>query len=101
VNFRRKASGNSSFPAGKCQEFVAGIRQPYPAAGFDGFRMEPVKSGHWIRPQFDDFGYRILQENTGNCWNIEAVFRTKMVRIFSGGFLCFPAGTVSKSSEKP
>jgi len=29
----------------------------------------------------------ILQEDTGNLWNIEAVFRPEIVRIFSGGFL--------------
>jgi hypothetical protein len=31
--------------------------------------------------------HRILQENTGNRWNMEAVFRPKIIRIFSGGFL--------------
>jgi hypothetical protein len=44
--------------------------------------------------------HRILQENTGNRWNMEAVLRPEIVRIFSGGFLCFPAGTSRKSSEK-
>jgi hypothetical protein len=29
----------------------------------------------------------ILQENTGNRWNMEAVFRPEIVRIFSDGFL--------------
>jgi len=29
----------------------------------------------------------ILQENTGNRWNMEAVFWPEIVRIFSGGFL--------------
>jgi hypothetical protein len=50
--------------------------------------------------QVDDSGHRILQENTGNRWNMEAVFRPGIVWIFSGGFLCFPAGTGQKSSEK-
>jgi hypothetical protein len=48
----------------------------------------------------------ILQENTGNRWNMEAVFRPEIVRIFSGGFLYFPAGTgrntaSTKSPELP
>jgi hypothetical protein len=29
----------------------------------------------------------ILQENTGNRWDIEAIFRPEIVRIFSGVFL--------------
>jgi hypothetical protein len=44
--------------------------------------------------------HRILQENTGNRWKMAAVFRSEIVRIFSGEFLCFPAGTGRKSSEK-
>ncbi len=47
---------------------------------------------------------RIVQERcgkvAGNRWNMEAVFRPEIVRIFSGGFLCFQAGTDRKSSEK-
>jgi hypothetical protein len=50
--------------------------------------------------------HRILQENTGNRWNMEAVFRPEIVRIFSGGFLsnsCAfrqePAGNHQKKSE--
>jgi hypothetical protein len=31
--------------------------------------------------------HRILKENTGNRWNMEVVFRPKMIQIFSGGFL--------------
>jgi hypothetical protein len=31
--------------------------------------------------------HRILEENTGNRWNMEAVFRPGIVRIFSGRFL--------------
>jgi hypothetical protein len=49
---------------------------------------------------------RILQENTGNRWNMEAVFRPEIVRIFSGGFLSTscafrqePAGNHRKKSE--
>jgi hypothetical protein len=34
------------------------------------------------RSQVDDSGHRILQENTGNRWNLEAVFRPEMVQIF-------------------
>jgi len=30
--------------------------------------------------------HRILQENTGNRWNMEAVFRPEIVQIFSGSF---------------
>ena len=46
-------------------------------------------SGHWI-PQ-DPVGnmrksHRILQENTRNRWNMEAVFRPEIDRTFSGGF---------------
>jgi hypothetical protein len=37
--------------------------------------------------QFDDSGHRILQENTANRWNMEAVFPPENDRIFSGGFL--------------
>ncbi len=37
--------------------------------------------------QDKDSGHRILQENTGNRWNIEAVFWLEIFRIFSGGFL--------------
>jgi hypothetical protein len=32
----------------------------------------------------------ILQENTENRWNMEAVFRPEIVRIFSGGFMPEP-----------
>jgi hypothetical protein len=39
--------------------------------------------------------HRILHENTRNCWNVEAVFRS-----IPANFLCFPAGTGRKSSEK-
>jgi hypothetical protein len=31
--------------------------------------------------------HRIPQESTGTHWNVEAVFRPEIVRIFSGGFL--------------
>jgi len=31
--------------------------------------------------------HRFLQENTGNRWNMKAVFRPEIVEIFSGGFL--------------
>jgi hypothetical protein len=31
--------------------------------------------------------HRILQESTRNRWNMEAVFRPEIFRIFSGGFL--------------
>jgi hypothetical protein len=48
----------------------------------------------------------ILQENTGNRWNVEAVLRPEIVRIFSGGFLSTsdafwqePAGNHRKKSE--
>jgi hypothetical protein len=48
----------------------------------------------------------ILQENTRNRWNMEAVFRPEIVRIFFGGFLsnsCAfrqePAGNHQKKSE--
>ncbi len=37
VNFWRKPSGNSPFPAGKCREIDAGIRWLYRAAVFDRF----------------------------------------------------------------
>jgi len=68
--------------------------------------------------QVDDFGdqiprdsagkilesHRILKENIGNRWNMEAVFRPETVRIFfrwiPANFLCFPAGTGRKKSEK-
>ena len=52
----------------------------------------------------DDSGHWILQENTGNRRNTEAVFRPEIDRIFFGGFLptslCFPTGTGRKSSQK-
>jgi hypothetical protein len=48
----------------------------------------------------------ILQENTGNRWNMKAVFRLEIVRIFSGEFLSTscafrkePAGNHWKKSE--
>jgi hypothetical protein len=51
--------------------------------------------------------HRILQENTGNRWNVEAVFRPEIVQIFSGGFLSTsctfrqePPGNHRKKSEK-
>jgi hypothetical protein len=37
--------------------------------------------------QDEDFGHRILQENSGNHWNMEAVFRW-----IPFNFLCFPTG---------
>jgi hypothetical protein len=50
--------------------------------------------------------HRILQENTRNRWNMEAVFRPEIVRIFSGEFpsnsCAFrqePAGNHQKKSE--
>jgi hypothetical protein len=46
---------------------------------------------------------RILQENTGNRWNVEVVFRPEtedFFRSIPANFLCFPAGTGQKSSEK-
>jgi hypothetical protein len=40
--------------------------------------------------------HRILQESTGNRWNMEAVFRPESFRFFfrwiPARFLCFPAG---------
>jgi hypothetical protein len=71
--------------------------------------------------QVDDSGHRIprdaegkkreshwiLQENTGNRWNMEAVFRPEIVRIFSGGFLSIscafwqePAGNHQKKMRQ-
>jgi hypothetical protein len=48
--------------------------------------------------------HRILQESTGNRWNMEAVFRPENFRFFfrwiPTNFLCFPEGTSRKSSEK-
>jgi hypothetical protein len=48
--------------------------------------------------------HRIQQKNTGNHWNIEAVFRPKVVRFFfrriPANFLCFPAGIGRKALEK-
>ncbi len=51
--------------------------------------------------------HRILQENAGNRWNMEAVFRPEIVRIFSGrllpiscAFLQELAGNDRKKSEK-
>jgi hypothetical protein len=44
--------------------------------------------------------HRILQENTGNCWNMEAVFRPEIFWIFPDNFLCFSEGTRWKSLEK-
>jgi hypothetical protein len=50
--------------------------------------------------------HRILQENTGYRWNMEAVLRPEIARIFSGGFLSTscafrqkPAGNHRKKSE--
>ncbi len=50
--------------------------------------------------------HRILQENTGNHWNVEAVFRPKTDQIFTSGFLPTsrtfqqePAGNHGKRSE--
>jgi hypothetical protein len=37
--------------------------------------------------QFEDSGHPIMQENTGNRWNMEAVFRPEIVQIFLGGSL--------------
>jgi hypothetical protein len=34
--------------------------------------------------------HRILQENTGNRWNMEAVFRPEIVRIFPVDFFQLP-----------
>ncbi len=52
--------------------------------------------------QIDDSGHRILQENTENCWNMEAVIRAEIVRTFrwSDNFLYLSAGTDRKSPEK-
>ncbi len=68
-------------------------------------------------PQVDDSGYqiprnpagkmweshRILQEKTGNRWNMEAVFRPELVRFFSGGFLstscAFRQETIGKNPK--
>jgi hypothetical protein len=36
--------------------------------------------------------HRILQENTGNTWNMEAVFRSGISRIFSDDFRTDPTG---------
>jgi hypothetical protein len=47
---------------------------------------------------------RTLQESTGNCWNMEAVFRLENYSDFfwwiPTNFLCFPARTGRKSFEK-
>jgi hypothetical protein len=40
-----------------------------------------MRESHWI-----------LQENTGNTWNMEAVFRSGISRIFSDDFRKNPAG---------
>jgi hypothetical protein len=47
--------------------------------------------------------HRILQESTGNRWNMEAVFRPEIFGFFQWiptNFLCFPVGTGRKSLEK-
>ncbi len=49
----------------------------------------------------DDPGHRILQENIGNSWNMEAVLVPKIARWIPVNFLCFPAGTGLKSPEPP
>jgi hypothetical protein len=46
---------------------------------------------------------RILQENTGNIWNIEAVFLSGIFRIFSDDLRTDPSGNnwnLSESAEK-
>jgi hypothetical protein len=50
--------------------------------------------------------HQILQENTENRWNMEAVFRSEIARIFPGGFLSTscafrqePTGNHRKKSE--
>ncbi len=71
-----------------------------------------------VDSEVDDFGHqiprdpgakmreihRILQESTGNRWNMEAVFRVRnwpdFFRWIPVNFLCFPTGTGPKSSEK-
>jgi hypothetical protein len=51
-------------------------------------RVDCLHSSNYLQgSQVDDSGHRILQENTGNRWNMEAVFRPEIVWIFSGGFL--------------
>jgi hypothetical protein len=45
--------------------------------------------------QVEDSSHRTLQENTENCWNMEAVFQQ-----VPDNFLCFPTGTGHTSSEK-
>ncbi len=47
-----------------------------------------MRESHWI-----------LQENTENRWNMEAVFRPEIVGIFSGAFWQEPAGNRQKKSE--
>ena len=45
------------------------------------------RSGHWILQQPEGKSRKNLrfpQENTGNQWNVEAVFRPEFFRIFSG-----------------
>jgi hypothetical protein len=77
-------------------------------------RLSSVLSPLTIPSQVDDSGHRIprdpagkmleshriLQEDTGNLWNMEAVFRPEIARWIPVNFLCLPAGTGRKSSEK-
>ena len=51
-------------PVGKCREFDAGIRWPYPAAGFDSFLSVPSGTG-WIRSP-DPFTGILLPSNLRN-----------------------------------
>ncbi len=44
--------------------------------------------------------HRILQENTGNTWNMQAVFRSGITRIFSEGILPESTGSYWNLPEK-
>ncbi len=87
-----------------------------PNSKLDGQQQQKIKI-FFLRSQVDDSGHRIprhpvwkmqeshwiLHEDTGNRWNMEAVVRPQIVRIYSGGFLSTscafrqePAGKNSK-----
>ncbi len=96
-----------------------GLSLPKPngsaAYGRDNRRdfVDPEKNRLKIGAQVDDYGHRfprdpagkmwknhrILRENTGNRWNMEAVVRPEIVRIFSGGFLSTSRAFRQKPSE--
>jgi hypothetical protein len=50
--------------------------------------------------QVDGFGHRILLENTGNHWNMEAVFPPGIFRMISGRILPGSIGSYRNSPEK-